>query len=242
MMRNISSAVLASLMLLSLVTSATAEKAVTFAGAIQPAASAEENHFVVTVELDIKEGWHTYADAGEGSGVQTSLKMKLPEGVKAKGDWSRPVGIESADLHSQVYIGRVKFSRSVIVEPNAYGQSIEVVVSYQACTDEYCNPPQTKEIGIAIPEKEQTDPSIFESPVRINADGVPLNSVAKTMFPSPAIFDVDGDGQAELVIGSLMGSVGVYENLNTSGTGDPAWGKHESLRGADGSQIRTSNW
>ena len=76
----------------------------------------------------------------------------------------------------------------------------------------------------------------------LSVKDAPLNTVAKKQFLSPGIFDVDGDGQAELVIGDLFGDVGVYENVNTSGTGDPAWGPRESLKGIEGEAIQTSNW
>ena len=238
----ISSAILASLILISLSTTANAEKAVTFDGAIQPTVGAEANQFTVTVQLDIKDGWHTCAEAGEGAEEPTALEMKLPEGVKAIGDWNRPAGIAGKELNSEIYVGQVSFSKGVVVDPDAYGKSIEVVVSYQACTDESCNPPQTETVSIAIPKKDSSGSSIFESHVCLEVDGVPLNKAAKTRFPSPGIFDVDDDGKAELVIGSLMGSVNVYENLNNSGSGDPVWGSRKSLKNAKGRQIRTSNW
>ena len=73
-------------------------------------------------------------------------------------------------------------------------------------------------------------------------NGKPLNTVAKKRFLSPGIFDVDGDGKAELMIGTLMGSVGVYENQNTTGKGDPVWGPWKDFEDAKGNSIRTSNW
>ena len=179
---------------------------------------------------------------GDGAQVRTSLKLNMPEGVKSDSDWNRPVGIEGTTLNSEIHIGEVLFSKSVVVDPIAYGKNIEVVVAYQACTDDRCNRPQNTTVNIAISAKAPSGRSIFENPVRITADGKPLNTVAKKRFVSPAIFDVDGDGKTELVIGSLMGSVGVYENLNTSRSSDPVWGPQKSLKDAKGEQIRTSNW
>ena len=238
MMNYITSALLASSMLFSLAGIHASEKPVTFKGSIQPN-TAKADHFTVTVELDIKNGWHTY---GEGSDFATSLKLKLPEGVKAVGDWDHPVGKLGAESHSEIYVGKVSFSKSVIIQPSAYGKSIDVIVSYQACTDEYCNRPTSKTVSIEIPGDITATPSIFEAPVRITVDGKPLNTAAKKRFVSPGIFDVDGDGQIELVIGSLMGSVGVYENQNESGTGDPVWSSRQALKDSDGQPIQTSNW
>ena len=241
MMSHVATALLASSMLFSFAALPTLEKPVALEGAIQPS-TASANHFTITVEFNIEDGWHTYAEVGEGPEQRTSLELNLPEGVKSASDWNRPAGNEGTALNSEIHVGKVRFSKNVVVEPNAYGKNIEVVVSYQACTDEFCNPPQRKTVSIAIPAKAPTGQSIFEDPVRINSDGKPLNTVAKKRFVSPAIFDVDGDGKAELFIGTLMGSVGIYENLNTSGSGDPVWGPQGYLKDAKGEEIRTSNW
>jgi len=240
-MNFFATAFLASSMLVSFVVIPASEKAVTFKGSLQPI-SMQADHFTVTVQLDIKEGWHTYDEVGEGSEVLTSLELKLPEGVTAKGDWSRPSGTDGKEPDSLVYEGQVSFSKSVVIEPSAYGKSIDVVVSYQACTDDYCNPPQTKTVSIAIPKQVSSTPSIFDHPIRISVDGEPLNTVEKKKFLSPAIFDVDEDGKPELVIGDLWGDVGVHENLNTTGKGDPVWGPRKALKDTQGKAIRTSNW
>lgn len=217
------------------------QKTVTVKGVIQPD-DARADHFTVAVQFDIDEGWHTYDDVGEGAEVRTSLELKLPEGATAVGDWSRPRGIDGVEAHSKVYVGHVEFTKSVLIEPAAYGKKIDVLVSYQACTDDYCNPPQNKTVSIAIPENGLSSSGIFDAPIRLMVKDAPLNAAAKIRFPSPAIFDVDGDGEAELVIGSLMGGVGFYENLNASGAGDPVWSARQPLKSSTGVPIRTSNW
>ena len=242
MMSFFVTAFLSSSMLFAFATTPVPEKPVALTGSIQPDSSGA-NHFTVTVQMDIKKEWHTYDEVAEGAEQPTSLKFKLPEGVKSKGDWDRPQGNEGHEAEYRIYKGRVSFSRIVVVEPDAYGKSIDVIVSYQACTDEFCNPPQSKTVSIAIPVgSAEAGTKIFESPIRISKDGKPLNAEAKTRFPSPGIFDVDGDGAAELLIGGLTGSLDVYENQNTSGKGDPEWGSREPLKDAKGEKIRTSNW
>jgi len=84
--------------------------------------------------------------------------------------------------------------------------------------------------------------NLLDRPIRISVNDAPLNSKAKKMFPSPAVFDVDGDGSKELVIGDLMGGVGVYANLNTSGAGEPVWGPRKPLYDSKGDPIVTANW
>ena len=242
MMRHFATAVLASLMLFSFATASSLEQAVTIKGSIKPEA-AKLNHFTVTIQMDIASGWHTYDQVGEGSEVATSLKLKLPEGVTAVGDWNRPNSTDGSELNSLAFEGQISFSKSVTIQPTAYGKSIDVVVSYQACNDRICNRPQNKTITIAIPKKESpSSASLFERPVMIRVKDAPLNTVAMKRFPSPGMFDVDGDGQVELVVGDLMGGVGVYENLNTSGTGDPTWGSREDLKCIEGDAIETPNW
>ena len=241
MMRHFATAVLASLMLFSFATASALEKAVTIKGSITSDA-AKLNHFTVTVQVDIASGWHIYDEVGEGTEVATSLKLKSLEGVSGIGDWNRPNSTDGSAVNSLVYEGQVSFSKSVTIQPSAYGKNIDVIVSYQACTDKICHRPQNKTISIAIPNEEPSSTSLFEDPVMLHVKDVPLNTEAKKMFPSPGIFDVDGDGQTELVIGDLMGGVGVYENTNTTGTGDPAWGPREDLKGIEGDAIETPNW
>ena len=242
MMNYMAAAFLAiSMFFFSIETASASEKSVTLTGTIQPN-DVQADQFTLTVQMKMKKGWHTYGEVGDGSEERTSLELKLPEGVTAKDDWSRPEGIEGKAENYRIYEGQVSFSRNVVIKPKAHGKKIDVVVSYHACTDEFCNPPQNKTVSITIPAAKPSGSGLFEHPVQINADGKPLNTVAKTRFPSPGIFDVDGDGTAELVIGGLMGSVGVYENQNTSGKGDPVWGPRDEFKDSKGKTIRTSNW
>ena len=81
----------------------------------------------------------------------------------------------------------------------------------------------------------------FEAPVRLMVGDQPLNTRARQMYPSPAVYDVDSDGKVELVVGDIFGSLNVYENQNT-GKGDPVWSKHTRLKTAKGKPIKVSNW
>ena len=83
---------------------------------------------------------------------------------------------------------------------------------------------------------------VFDRPVQLYVNGEPLNAEVKRAFPSPAIFDVNRDGNTELVIGDLMGGIGVYTNLNTSGAGDPIWSSRKELEDFEGNPINTPNW
>ena len=240
-MNYFASAIFMSFMLFSFSMTVASEKPVTLKGAIE-ADNGQANQYTVTIEMNVRDGWHTYDEEGEHGETATSLELKLPEGVTAKGDWNRPEGNAGADSQTSIFEGQVSFSRTVVIDPAAYGKDIEVIVSFQACTDKACNPPQSKTVNIAIPKTESPGSTIFEHPVRINVDGKPLNTVEQKKFLSPAIFDVDGDDKAELVISDLWGDLGVHENLNTSGSGDPVWGARKPLKDTKGKAIRTSNW
>ncbi|MCO6457768.1 MAG: hypothetical protein J5I93_20885 [Pirellulaceae bacterium] len=91
--------------------------------------------------------------------------------------------------------------------------------------------------------KELTfDNAFFEAPVRLMVGDQPLNAQAAQMYPSPAMYDVDADGQMELVVGDIFGSLNVYENQNRTGQGDPVWSQHRTLKTARGEPIKVSNW
>ena len=68
----------------------------------------------------------------------------------------------------------------------------------------------------------QDSKSRFEEPVFLKVGDSPMNEDGSMMYPSPAIFDVDNDGQDELVVGTIFGGVFACENENT-GKGDPQW-------------------
>ena len=81
----------------------------------------------------------------------------------------------------------------------------------------------------------------FEAPLRLTVGNSPLNTAAKQMYPSPAMFDVDHDGKSELVVGDIFGSLNVYENQN-DGEGDPVWSSHNALTSTNGEAIKVPNW
>ncbi|MDB2687430.1 protein-disulfide reductase DsbD N-terminal domain-containing protein [Mariniblastus sp.] len=81
---------------------------------------------------------------------------------------------------------------------------------------------------------------LFEAPVRLMSDGKPLE--ARDPFPSPAIYDIDGDGVNEMTVGGLRGNLEVFEDSNKSGKGEPIWKSRGSLKDSDGNRIKLTNW
>ena len=76
---------------------------------------------------------------------------------------------------------------------------------------------------------------MFEAPVRLMAGERAMGS--KRLYPSPVMFDVDGDKRADLVIGDLFGRL----TVSRRGAGE-AWGESKPLEGADGKPLKFHNW
>ncbi len=80
------------------------------------------------------------------------------------------------------------------------------------------------------------DAALFAAPVQLTAEGEPI---ADMTYPSPTLFDLDGDGMRELVIGDIFGSVRVAEpQAEEAGL---AWSACEKLQ-SDGKDLRLNNW
>ena len=81
------------------------------------------------------------------------------------------------------------------------------------------------------------DNAEFEAPIEITAGGT---NFAGTLYPSPALFDINGDGEKELIIGDLIG----YLQVASRESGDMAagWGKATQLKMADGKDLKFDNW
>ncbi|MCA8942351.1 MAG: hypothetical protein KDB80_07290 [Planctomycetes bacterium] len=100
----------------------------------------------------------------------------------------------------------------------------------------------TLALSLCIAPVPQADPNpparpVFATPIRLTADGEPLG--ADRLYPSPRLYDIDRDGQDELVIGDLIGEVRVAERLD--GKGPAAWGKLEPFLSGKRA-LKFHNW
>ncbi len=251
------------------------------------------DHFTIAVELEIKDGWHTYAQLPDDSpSMATKAKLTLPAGVEAVGEWNVPDGNDYAkEPGATIFEGKVRLTRDVKAIASPKQQSIGVQINYQACNDKSCMPPKRLKATVSLPAatgaansklavltKKRVAPAsakagekagekasekaaamepakdafpklppafenkFFDAPVRLMVGKEPLNLQASQMYPSPAMFDVDNDGDVELVVGDIFGSLNVYENENATGKGDPVWAKHVALANGEKKAIKVSNW
>ena len=95
--------------------------------------------------------------------------------------------------------------------------------------------------GSAAVELPVDESDVFEAPFRLKVGDQLLNNAARQMYPSPAMLDIDRDGQLELVVGVIFGSLNIYENLS-DGKSDPVWSSHIPLKLSDGAKVKVSNW
>lgn len=83
--------------------------------------------------------------------------------------------------------------------------------------------------------------SQFDAPQIIRVGDKPMNDDGQIMYPSPVLFDIDGDGKNELVLGSIFGDLFACENTN-EGKGDPTWDKPVAVENVDNVPLKLNNW
>ena len=106
------------------------------------------------VTISIPAGLHMNSNKPSSQyAIPTTVKL-TSTGAKV-GAVTYPRGVnrkfEFSETAINVYEGNVKFPFSVTVPANFKGDSVHVraTVKYQACTNEVCYPPKTKEITIS---------------------------------------------------------------------------------------------
>ena len=99
----------------------------------------------LSIQLDIEPDWHVYATVPKGSPLRvTRIKLNLPDGVEAVGDWVKPQSQPSLkDLNSTIYMGSATFVRRLKAAVASKGETIDVEVDYQVCNQQFCLPPKS---------------------------------------------------------------------------------------------------
>jgi hypothetical protein len=97
--------------------------------------------FVVRVQT--APSWHIYAVGGSsGPGIPAPLRLKLPEGVEAVGEWVGPEPARGRD-GQMIHEGTLAFRRRLRVAASAADGPLEVEcqLGYQACDPSSCRAP-----------------------------------------------------------------------------------------------------
>ena len=107
-----------------------------------------------------------------------------------------------------------------------------------------------KAAELAVDESLKSTPTanLFETPVRLTVNDLPLNADKQVMNIAPTLHDVDGDGKLELISGGVSGELGVHRKENASQDGDSAfkddlaWGPRQVFEDTSGAAITLTNW
>lgn len=206
--------------------------------------------FEVRVRMKIKKGWHTYAQVPDSNPSPiTEVQFELPKGLERDGETKLPLSLPYNDLETKIFQGAVTFRQAMKMTAELDDRKIGVKISYQVCNEKLCLPPDEHVSTVVVPASVQMakpatftfDNAHFDAPEMLMVGDDPLNKAARQMYPSPAMFDIDNDGQLELIVGDIFGSVNIYENQNDD-HGDPVWQTHRSLKSVEGKKIKVSNW
>lgn len=76
-------------------------------------------------------------------------------------------------------------------------------------------------------------------PVRLLADGVPIDTGENVAHAGPLYADFDGDGTLDLLVGNFRGTIQLYKNV---GAADAPRFESKGLLQAEGEDVRIHNW
>jgi hypothetical protein len=109
--------------------------------------SADANRFKLSVDFIIADKWHINASTPE----TLSLALKLPENLRAIGQWQKPGGTPSRDdPFVRVYEGTVTCSHELESTTADALLELEVDIVYQVCNERLCLPPKTTTKSVSL--------------------------------------------------------------------------------------------
>ena len=109
-------------------------------------------NYTLTIKADIADGWHIY-DATY-SMTPTTIQFTTPEGIELSGELralstAKPVSDEFFGNYGE-YEGEAVYEQDITV--TGKGGKIKALVSYQACCEGSCTPPNEEELTIEVGE------------------------------------------------------------------------------------------
>jgi hypothetical protein len=111
---------------------------------LQPARIQAGGIAKLVVQFKTATRWHIYAtDSTAGTALPTTLKLNLPEGFEAVGDWGQPNSGNGPDGQSRVLEGSFRFTRQIKATEHPGRFELTCQVNYQACDPFSCQLPRT---------------------------------------------------------------------------------------------------
>lgn len=101
----------------------------------------------IGIKVRTAPSWHIFSlNHSRSSGVATELKLELPAGIQAEGEWMAP----KPKAPELIYEGTILFRRKLTITPAAAAGpfTLRCQLTYQACDPVVCWPART--IGLEI--------------------------------------------------------------------------------------------
>lgn len=119
----------------------------------------------LTVEVAIAPGYHVYGAPSPADYVPLSVEVEPIAGVTVgEIEWPAPRRWTMTGLDEECWVHEGTFRRSLPLvfsaDPGAGDQVVRVAVSFQACSDEICLPPETVRFELPVHEVGAVERSI----------------------------------------------------------------------------------
>jgi hypothetical protein len=138
----------------------TLEEPVTAALRVLPAREGGGTNYEAVIRARISESHHIYAtNYPGGTFAPTSVKLDLPPGATARGDWlaSAPARAANGGL---VYTNSVVFQRLISIASSARAVTLSITgeMRFQACSEDFCLPPATIKLSASLTSPARIKP------------------------------------------------------------------------------------
>ncbi len=179
-------------------------------------------NYTLVIKAEIADGWHIY-DATQPI-TPTTIEFTPSEDVKLAGELralstAKKVQDEFFGEYGE-YEGEAIFEQDVTLK--GQGGSVNVLVSYQACTEGSCTAPTEAELKFEIGSTSAAEPVATEEPV---AEIKEAKSVANTGNMWAMILEAIIWGLAALVTPCVFPMIPMTVSFFMKGSGSPAKGR-----------------
>ena len=117
-----------------------------------PAPARAGETVTLLVKIQIAPAWHIYStNQIAGPYTPTTLKLALPNGISAVGDWIVPTPKKDPKHSLLIYEGTVVFGRRLRIAPGAAGAlKVSCDFGYQTCDAQTCLRPTTAKLEATV--------------------------------------------------------------------------------------------